>query len=282
MAKRRATTGLPRLPDDGLQCRDSGPWAADKLYYLSRYFYAFNEAMKDKGWPRRAYADLLAGPGRCVERETGDYFEGSPLIALRTEPAFTHHVFVEGDSVSSAALRDRLAVAGYSRNLVYEQDCNSASAVARVRDVLSEPLGLLFVDTLALDTVRFETLQQLTKGLRFDLIYTFQIFDALRNLDYAQASQSHRYGRGLGSDWATAWRAYQRPAFTSDADALTAFFEQQLRSLGYQHVAGLHTTMKNSKNASLYRLVLASHHEAAIKLWRNVSAIEPTGQRRMF
>ena len=273
---------LPRVDNDGLPSRDSGPWAADKLYYISRYFYAFNQAMKHKGWPRRAYADLLAGPGRCVDRETGECFEGSPLLALRTEPSFTHHIFVEGDPVGAAALRQRLTAAGQSPYLVFEQDCNSGETIARLRDVLAQPLGLLFVDTLALDTVRFETLRQLTTSLHFDLIYTFQISDALRNLDRAQAAQSQRYGSGLGSEWAPAWQAYRRPPFTSDADALTAFFEQQLRSLGYNHVEGLHTTMKNSKNASLYRLVLASHHETAIKLWRNVSAIESTGQRRMF
>lgn len=67
------------------------------------------------------------------------------------------------------------------------------------------------------------------------------------------------------------------------ADAVTTFFERQLRTgLGYPNVESLHRLMKNSKNAPLYRLILASHDDLAPKLWHNVARIEFSGQRGLF
>ena len=67
------------------------------------------------------------------------------------------------------------------------------------------------------------------------------------------------------------------------ADALTTFFERQLQTeLGYPYVKSLHRLMKNSKNAPLYRLILASHSELAPKLWQGVTKIEFGGQRGLF
>jgi hypothetical protein len=41
----------------------------------------FSQGMKRR-WPHRVYVDLLAGPGRRVDRDTGEEFDGSPLLAL--------------------------------------------------------------------------------------------------------------------------------------------------------------------------------------------------------
>ena len=62
---------------DGLPARVSGPWAQEKLAYLSKYMSIFNVGMKNK-W-RRVYLDLLAGPGRCVEDDSGIEFDGPHL-----------------------------------------------------------------------------------------------------------------------------------------------------------------------------------------------------------
>ena len=69
--------------NDGLPLRESGLWALDKLDYLQRYINVLETSMRKK-WPRRAYIDLFAGPGKCIDRKTGQIFLGSPLIALTT------------------------------------------------------------------------------------------------------------------------------------------------------------------------------------------------------
>jgi three-Cys-motif partner protein len=76
-----------RIAKDGQIARVGGVWTADKLYYLERYAAAFTVAMRKK-WDALVYIDLLAGPGKDIEKQSGREFDGSPLIALRTEPKF--------------------------------------------------------------------------------------------------------------------------------------------------------------------------------------------------
>jgi three-Cys-motif partner protein len=63
---------------DGLPVRPGGPWTQEKLAYLERYASAFMKAMGPKRaqgkWNRLVYIDLLAGPGRGVDRDTGIEF----------------------------------------------------------------------------------------------------------------------------------------------------------------------------------------------------------------
>ncbi len=108
-----------------------------------------------------------------------------------------------------------------------------------------------------------------------------------RNIGAALSNvhEAARFTEAFGhSDWKAAWEAHVRGfAGTVDvADALTTFFELRLQSLGYRYVKSLHRLMKNSKNAPLYRLILASHSPLAPKLWEGVTKIEFGGQRGLF
>lgn len=273
---------------DGLPSRESGEWAKEKLWYLERYFYVFNQATK-KTFDKRPYIDLLAGPGRCfLKNRPEEEFAGSPLLALTGDAPFTSVFCVEGDPKNAAALEQRIKKCDRAATAtVYQGDANDATAIAKVREALEgrRTLGLIFVDTLGLSDVAFSTLSEITKDRRADLIYTFHVSDVTRNIGEALTKQEEadRFTRSFGhSDWAGAWDAHQRgQAGTVDgADALTSFFEQQLRErLGYPEVTSLHRLMKNSKNAPLYRLILASHDPLAPDLWRKISKIEPSGQR---
>ena len=82
---------------DGRLVRDSGPWAKDKLYYVGRYMSIFNGGMKNF-WPQRGYIDLMAGPGVCKDRDSGDEFDGSPLLALASEPPFRRALLADVDA----------------------------------------------------------------------------------------------------------------------------------------------------------------------------------------
>lgn len=276
------------MASDGLIARKSGEWAKDKLYYLERYFDIFNQGMKNL-WPRRVYVDLLAGPGRCfVDGHPDDEFDGSPILALKCKVPFTNALFVEADAVNAHALEARVAVTPHAATgvEVLKADCNSQKAITKVRGLLCQrdQLGLLFVDTLGLSDVHFDTLRRITEGCRADLVYTFHVQDVRRNLPHALATEAQalRFDAAFGSsDWESAWLAHlQGLAPTTDAaDALTTFFEIQLKTLGYQFVRPLHRPMKNSKNAPLYRLIFASHSERGIDFWKKIGTIGHSGQR---
>ena len=198
---------------------------------------------------------------------------------------------VEGDERNADALRHRISGCSLeSTATVHHGDANDPETIALVRKALSGPktLGLIFVDTLGLSDVAFRTLQAITKERRADLIYTFHVSDVTRNIGGALRNdyESARFTESFGHpDWETAWEAHVRGfAGTVDvADALTTFFELQLQNgLGYRYVKSLHRLMKNSKNAPLYRLILASHSPLAPKLWEGVSKTEFGGQRGLF
>ncbi len=95
-----------RIASDGEPAREVGAWSRDKLYYIERYLNAFCIAMRKKKWQRLVYADFLSGPGLCIEKDTNEEFEGSPLLALRRSE-FSRLFFNDNDRDASAALARR-------------------------------------------------------------------------------------------------------------------------------------------------------------------------------
>jgi three-Cys-motif partner protein len=82
-----------------------GFWTERKLAILERYLPAFTTASSSVS--DRIYIDAFAGQGKGVSRTTGQEFDASASIALRTRPPFTHLRFCElparGDRTQTAA-----------------------------------------------------------------------------------------------------------------------------------------------------------------------------------
>ncbi len=78
----------PLIASDGLLARKSGEWAKRKLHFLRNYCGITTVAMRKK-W-RLRYLDVMAGPGRCKNAETGAEFPGSPFVAPPTSEEGTH------------------------------------------------------------------------------------------------------------------------------------------------------------------------------------------------
>jgi len=274
------TSSYP-IAKDGLPARASGQWAKEKLYYVERYFTIFNRGMYIR-WPRRFYVDLMAGPGRCITAN-GDEFAGSPVLAAESEPHFEKCVFVESEPVLQEALKAR-TLAFAERARLVAGDCNDPAIIKRIRrEVPATALSVTFVDMLGLD-VWFSTLAALTSGRRMDLLITLQVSDMTRNAASAHAEQQdpERFERFFGSpEWrrVVADCASRRTSNVDLATALTQFYIERLASIGYPHVHELHVLMKNTRNAPLYRLVLAARHERAVTFFRSIAKIEHSGQR---
>jgi three-Cys-motif partner protein len=277
----------PPMPDeiilarDGLPARRSGEWAHEKLFIVERYMNIFTTGQKNK-WPRRAYVDLMAGPGLCVLRDTREEFLGSPLLALSTKTPFTHAVFVELDPELRAALAQRsVATAFRPSPTIFEGNCNAAPVVDAIRQAVpSDALALAFVDMLGLD-VWLSTLERLTEGRRMDLLITFQVQDLTRNVGQSLASGGDvRMDRFFGS---SAWMERVRGVPQGEvANVLTDFYIEQLRGLGYPYCDRHRAPMKNSRNAPLYRLLLASRHERAGDYFQKITTVDRRGQRSLF
>src|SRR5687767_13420405 len=90
---------------DGLRTRESGSWIKRKHHYLDRYCDIFTKSMKDK-W-HRVYLDVMAGPGRCEIRGSGEIVPGSPFVALERD--FDEYRFYEADPELAEVLRQRVS-----------------------------------------------------------------------------------------------------------------------------------------------------------------------------
>ena len=280
----------PHLARDGFQARESGPWAQEKLHYLRRYFYIFNQGMKYK-WPHRIYVDVLAGPGRCYlkDRPTEE-FDGSPILALKCETPFTDAIFIEHDSRNVEALAFRAGAIEYpdTKVTIYEENCNSPSVISEVNAALRGhgKLGLMFVDTLGLSDIALETVRRMTIGAKVDVLFTFQVHDALRNLGRAldDEEEGARYTRAFSSpNWCDVLPAHRTgyTATADDADAFSAFFESRLREIGFSHVKPLDEYMRNSHNTPLYRLIFASRNPCGEDFFKKIATVNLHGAQQL-
>jgi three-Cys-motif partner protein len=144
----------------------------------------------------------------------------------------------------------------------------------------------MFVDCLGME-VELETIGRLTKDRKMDLLLTFQVNDVTRNVPLALRGEqdAERIDRFFGT---TAWRnvaaRFDRAAIASPdlAAALTDFYCDRLKTIGYTHVEPHQRLMRNTMSAPLYRLILAAKHARAIDFFQKISRIQSDGQRDLF
>jgi three-Cys-motif partner protein len=146
-----------------------------KLTYLRKYASAFMIAMAPKRsagkWDRLVYVDLLAGPGRDIDPDTAQEFNGSPLIGLAVKPQFDHLFLGDNNSVNIEALKARISTADQRRVTIALGDCNEVVdwVISRIS---GRTLGFAFIDPQGFE-VKFDTLAKLAKHRIEDLLDLF-------------------------------------------------------------------------------------------------------------
>src|SRR5262249_22725334 len=79
---------------------------------------------RDEGlWNKLAYVDPLCGSGKCVTES--DEFDGSPLIALKIQPAFDYLYFSDRSLRNISALKKRIHKQDYPRVSCKVGDCKT-------------------------------------------------------------------------------------------------------------------------------------------------------------
>jgi len=219
---------------------------------------------------------LMAGPGRCIIEDTLEEFDGSPLLSLAA-PTFTSHVFVEEHAGLMSALQQRVLALGAGLAPTYvPADCNAPDSIERIRRATpNRGLSLAFLDNLGLD-VAFDTIRTLTEGRRIDLAITFQVSDLRRNVGnaFTDETKGRRFDLFFGSPhWREVLRAFEAGGLhvPNVETALTNHYADRLATIGYPHIAQLHTLMKNDKGAALYRVILAAKHDRATDFFQKIS-----------
>ena len=267
----KAKTEYVRDPADGLPARRVRRWARRKHHYLDRYLSIFARTMETK-WRTRTFVDLFAGPGRCEERETGEFYDGSPLIAGRY--AFTDHIYVELDPIAAEALEQRTATLAATRRVsVIQGDCNLA--IDRVIERLPRGgLTLAFLDPTTWQ-VSLETVRRLTEHRPVDLIVTF-MGGLMKRVEMGTPQLDAFFGTTAYRDDTRYLGVDGKPTLSG---LLGCYREQLVSQLGYRDaLAAREVIIRTPTNTPLYLMAFFSKHPLGHRFWDEITVTDERGQ----
>ena len=266
-------------PTDGLVTDVVGPWASEKHERLRKYIDSYRSAramfLPPQGTGGAAYIDLFCGPGRSQVEGTGEFIDGSPLVAYRSAQRsgtrFSELYFNDLDQENVDALCRRITNLGGTANYYNE---TAEVAVDRITYALN-PGGLhfAFLDPYNLENLPFSIIDRLAKIPRMDMLIHVSIFDLQRNL--------RRYlndGRILDAfmpGWPTAVdlngndQAVRRQ--------LLHHWLSLIKSLGTTPADGIELVSATG-GQRLYWLVFVSAHALGRKLWNDIRNVNVQGR----
>jgi three-Cys-motif partner protein len=252
-----------------------GPWVSEKHERLRKYVDSYRSAramfLPPKGSGGAAYIDLYSRPGRSQVEGTGQFIDGSPLVAYRAAQRsgtrFSDLHFNDLDGENVRALRQRIAKLGGAAQYYNEA---AEAAVDRIVYALN-PAGLhfAFLDPYNLENLPFSIIAKLATLPRMDMLIHVSIFDLQRNL--------RRYltdGRILDA-FIPGWRTAVDVNRTDQVvrTQLLRHWLGLIRSLGTTPADGIELVSATG-GQRLYWLVFVSAHPLGRKLWNDIRNVD--------
>jgi three-Cys-motif partner protein len=255
---------------DGLPARVVKAHNAHKKHYIERYTEVVAATMSGK-WRNLAYIDTYCGPGLCWVKDTGEWVEGSPMIALRTVPSFTNFAFVDNDSLCVEALEKRAAAIG-ARPQIRCADSNTPETIDWIRSVIpgTYTLALALLDPQGC-TLEPSAIEALTSGRKMDLMINLPLHGLYRNLAAGNFAVVERV---LGPD-------YPRCPPNEWRYAVREHFKDMLSVLGYDYSSSKEVRGEKTRTP-IYDFVMASRHPLGKKLFEGVTKHTAHGQMSML
>lgn len=281
---------MSRLGSDGEDI--IGSWSEEKLDLLAKYLKAYSDIMsseKEKWLNAYYYVDAFAGSVRPRAKEDEQrYIEGSPLRALQTRPKFDAYWFID---------TSQRRVDKFEKLREEFPDCKIETRLGNCNDVLRQEIipqipyrsfkrAFVFLDPYGLQ-IDWETIQELANTQTCDIFINFSVMGVTRLLPRDQDPEPkviQQIDNVMGStDWID--QIYKEPLGVQldlfgnptepnaireslPAEWLASLYTEQLRSL-FPFVSKP-VLMRNSINAALYSLCLASHNQTAIKITNDI------------
>jgi three-Cys-motif partner protein len=263
-----------------------GIWSEVKLAIIKEYASAYARIMESKrreeisrlSW---IYIDAYAGPGYHLSKTTGDLVEGSPLIALNTDPPFREYHFIDTEPERSALLR---RYAGERKDVfTYSEDCNQVLLKrvfprAQFKDYRR---ALCLLDPYNID-LTWEVIEAAGKARSIEIFMNFMIMDINRNAlpknpDKAVASKVAQMTRLWGDEtWLDAGYDqiqtlfdYSVPVKVSNERFAEAFRERLEKKAGFKYVPKP-MPMKTRTDSVIYYLYFASQKEAGMDIVNDI------------
>lgn len=271
------------MSDDALQ--PIREWSRDKLELLGKYLGAYATIMQAQKatWLRSfAYVDAFANVGAFQDPESSELVDGSPLVALRSEPPFDEYWFIELSQSREQRLRERVAAeAPGHRTRHFQADANSVLR-GDVASTFRRELwtrALVFLDPYGFQ-VEWQSVVALAETRAIDVFVNFPIMAVNRHLDRDRPPDARTRALLEGImgpiDWIEdLYRAdldmfgeihWRRPPL--DARRVAEAYIRNLRGI-FPNVS-TPVVMRSQTNAPLYALVLASHNQRAVKITNDI------------
>lgn len=270
---------------DNLPVRCVGAWAEEKIYLLYQYFGIFAGGMKNK-W-KLNYIEICSGPGRCINRSTGQEFDGTAISILQHK-CFEHinrAIFYDYNNTVVDTLNHRIQNLGLSHKAMARNgDYNNPSSICNELSQFSNDcLNLILIDPTDC-SVPFSLLESIATCMsKFDLIINVATnTDFNRNIPmaFSDHSRAEKYIRFLGDDSFFNSRHNQALCDTKDYSTLRTYFresyKQSLRRIGLNHFD--YTPIRN-----FYDILFATSSSKGIEFWKKATKeIDASGQRSLL
>ncbi|OGL50657.1 MAG: hypothetical protein A3H37_07610 [Candidatus Schekmanbacteria bacterium RIFCSPLOWO2_02_FULL_38_14] len=279
---------------DGLPIQCVGPWVENKYFFLEKYLNASCEARRkfaDKD--NAVFIDLFAGPGKCIIRNEKREIDSGGIRALkRDEAPFNEYFYFDLCSSNTEALEKRISTT-FNRKIKLGDSNVLINELVEI--LLRKPYRYHFtyIDPFGPDELKFNTLRELAKLNRMDMLIHFPIGAIKRNLKIWSNKRNTILDDFLGTD---AWRNLIKGLPNNQIfKTIIDVFKAQLKSIDYPEeglkllasdkdiYAGLPTVpVKNSREVDLYVLILAAKHPLGQRIWNSIIKTTPDGQKNLF
>ena len=260
---------------DGLPARKSGDWAKRKHHYLRNYCGITTVGMRNKPL-RLVYLDVMAGPGLCKVKETGEEFPGSPLVAL--EHDFSEYIFIEDNPGLADALKQRVArhpkarrVKVIPENWIYVLDSGRLKFDAST-------LVVAFVDPTGISQTPMAAMVKLATNSKIDLLVTIQqrLGIVWNTPQYRRSTSGQTALDAFLGD--PRWREWSDKDPTEFGRLAVEHFCETFEKQGFINTRHVSVPEGNP----LYRFTLFSRHPRGEDFWLKVLKIDEKGQRELF
>jgi len=254
-----------------------GIWSEVKLAIIRKYASAYAtimEAYRRERIPslRWIYIDAYAGPGYHLSKTTGEVVEGSPLIALNTNPPFHEYHFIDTEPRRAEQLRK---LAGDRPDVfTYSEDCNKVL----LREVFPRARygdyrrALCLLDPYNIN-LTWQVIEAAGKARSIEIFMNLMIMDINRNAmrrnpDKSIQSKVDQLTRLWGDEswkeagYATDRNLFNEPEKVSNEEFAEAFRLRLEKKAGFKYVPAP-MPMKTKSNSTIYYLYFASQKPAA-------------------
>jgi len=275
---------------DNLSVRCVGEHAIQKIHFLTQYFGIFSTGMHKKWSNRINYIEICSGPGRCINRESGDEFNGTALAILE-HPAFKYlgqALFFDSDPNVINVLKQRIQARNISNAYVLHGNYNESTDICNKlsRVIPKGSLNLVFIDPTDC-SVPFQLIRSMKQVVpNMDLFINIASgTDFNRNIGSALQDQTKfknsiaKYsrfldGREFFDDSDNVQRA-KRGKFMELRNQFRDTYQKNLVNMGYRFFR--FNTVEN-----FYDLLFATSHERGLEFWDKATMVRFDRQRKLF